>query len=388
MSLAERVDMVVIGAGPAGSVTAHQSATSGQSVLMLDKATFPRHKVCGCCLSHVGLAALRHCGLEEQVRSQSRVTLDRFQLHVRRDRMSVAIPQGLAISRAALDQTLIEAAVARGVVFHQGVTARVEAFDHRRQVRAVTWRDAAGQVRQVEAKTVVLAGGLGSLRALHGPEMAWHESKRSRIGCSTLVSELAYVERGSIDMISGRGGYVGFTRLEDDRVDVAAAFDPRFVQEQGGVGESVRSLMQGVKMPCSQSLVEATWRGTPRLTAGPDRVATPGLLLVGDAAGYVEPFTGEGMTWAILGGIGVAMAVCDVSRSAEAIAQQWTRNHDALLAKRKRKCRLITTLLRSERLTSWTVKLMNASHYARRAVVQASYQPPALTSPASSGALS
>lgn len=381
--MSQTLDMVVIGAGPAGSVTAHQTALRGRAVLMLDKAAFPRHKVCGCCLSQVGLAALKQCGLEDRVRACSSVRLDEFRLTVRGQRMNVSIPQGLAISRAALDQSLITAAVEAGVAFQQGVTACVEPWDQARQTRRVTWHDPDGQRRHVEARTVVLAGGLSAIRALREPEIQWHEHKRSRIGCSTWLADLPDVESGRIDMVLGRGGYVGMTRLEEGQVDIAAAIDPTFVQQCGGVNAAVTAIMQRADVPVAGNLETARWRGTPRLTARPDRVALPGLLLVGDAAGYVEPFTGEGMTWAILGGAGVAMAACDPARSALQVAQQWTRNHDQLLALRKRKCRAITTLLRSERLTLWTVKLLNASHRARRAVIQASYQPPALTSPAS-----
>lgn len=383
MKATERFDIIVIGAGPAGSVSAHQCATRGRSVLMLDKATFPRHKVCGCCLSHVGLEALRDCGLEERVRACSSVVLERFKLHVRGRQMQVDVPPGLAISRAALDQALIEAAVSQGVRFEQGVTAVVEPFDEATQTREVRWHDADGCERRAAAATVVLAGGLGAIRALRQQEIHWHEHQRSRIGCSTLVANVPGLEQGSIDMMTSRGGYVGLSRLEDGQVDIAAAMDPSFVQRSGGVGEAVALIMAQAGVSVPQGIREARWRGTPRLTAGPNRVSLAGLLLVGDASGYVEPFTGEGMTWAILGGAALAPIASDTTLSPAQIAQQWQRQHRRLLASRQRKCRAITTLLRSERLTALAVSLLNTSRHARRTVIAATHRPAVLTAPAS-----
>ncbi len=57
-------DVVVVGAGPAGALAARQAALSGLSVLLVDRAEFPRKKVCGCCLHPRGALALRRAGLE------------------------------------------------------------------------------------------------------------------------------------------------------------------------------------------------------------------------------------------------------------------------------------------------------------------------------------
>ena len=77
---------------------------------------------------------------------------------------------------------------------------------------------------------------------------------------------------------------------------------------------------------------------------------------VGDAAGYVEPFTGEGMAWAINGALALAPIVHSAGKKWEdAHVQIWNRTHARLVDRRQLACRLISKLLRSQRLTSWMI---------------------------------
>ena len=98
---------------------------------------------------------------------------------------------------------------------------------------------------------------------------------------------------------------------------------------------------------------DAVWRGTSRLTRR-RRVEAERLLVIGDAAGYVEPFTGEGIAWAMRSGEAVAEhALGHAERT-------WTVAHQALVGVRQRECRMIARLLRHSELSSVAIAALGA----------------------------
>src|SRR5262245_35379706 len=184
----EEWDAVVVGAGPAGSVTARELARRGLRVLLVDKATFPRPKVCGCCLNRATLAALAAVGLGHVPGRCGAVPLTGVKLAAGKLSADVRLPGGVAVSREAFDAALVEEAVAAGVTFRPGVT----------------WR--AGST---SASITILAAGLAANTA--------PPARGSRIGAGVVVPESlapGFFAPGTIYMATGRGGYVGLVRLE------------------------------------------------------------------------------------------------------------------------------------------------------------------------------
>src|ERR1700692_3155008 len=104
-------DVIVVGAGPAGSVAARELARHGAAVLLVDKARFPRPKVCGGCLNPQALSTLSAVGLGGLGERRGAVPLSRLELAVSglRARLSSS---GQALSRAVFDAALVEAAIA------------------------------------------------------------------------------------------------------------------------------------------------------------------------------------------------------------------------------------------------------------------------------------
>lgn len=134
--------------------------------------------------------------------------------------------------------------------------------------------------------------------------------------------------------------------MEDRRLNVAAALEPGFVRRTGAPGAAVRATLQEGGGP-AVDLVEARWRGTPPLSRRPSRVALERLLLVGDAAGYVEPFTGEGIAWAIGGAIAAAeIAEEGVGGWRGSLEGEWSRRHREVVGTRQATCGAIAWGLR------------------------------------------
>ncbi len=157
-------------------------------------------------------------------------------------------------------------------------------------------------------------------------------------------------------MACGGGGYTGLVRLEDGRLDAAAAFDAAWVRAAGGPGRAAARMVDEAGWPAANRLEESAWRGTPALTRRPRRVAAERLFVVGDAAGYVEPFTGEGMAWALASGTAVAPLAAE--RWRPELARQWTDLHGRIVGRRQTVCRTAAAVLRRPWLTRLVVRLL------------------------------
>jgi 2-polyprenyl-6-methoxyphenol hydroxylase-like FAD-dependent oxidoreductase len=158
---------------------------------------------------------------------------------------------------------------------------------------------------------------------------------------------------GTIHMSVGRMGYVGVVRTETDRALVAAAVDPRLLNESGSPALAVAAILRSAGRAQWAQLAstvwgDAAWQGTPALTRRLRRPAAERLLVLGDAAGYVEPFTGEGIGWGIASAENVAPLALAASRAwNSAIERDWLRVERSLMEHRRRFCRIVARGLRS-----------------------------------------
>ncbi len=169
----------------------------------------------------------------------------------------------------------------------------------------------------------------------------------------------AFYTAGVIFMACGRCGYLGLVRLEDGRLDLAAAFDPGWLRTRGGPGHAAVKLLAEVGWPPVPELAELAWRGTPALTRRARRLAAERLFLLGDAAGYIEPFTGEGMAWALAAGRAVApLAARAAERWHPGLAYEWGSVYRRLIGQRQLVCRGVAAVLRWPGLTRMIIHLL------------------------------
>jgi flavin-dependent dehydrogenase len=97
--------------------------------------------------------------------------------------------------------------------------------------------------------------------------------------------------------------------------------------------------------------VDLPWRGTPALTRSARRLAAERVFVLGDAAGYIEPFTGEGMAWALTSAAAVApLAARAAAHWRPTLAREWTACHARIVGGRQFVCRAAATVLRYPRL--------------------------------------
>ncbi len=338
-------DVIVLGAGPAGALAAHQLARRRLRVLLVDKRDFPRWKVCGTCLNGVALGALAEAGLPGLVDRLGGVPLNRLHLGLQHHQTELELPLGRSLSRGRLDLALGEAAVAEGAVWRRGTEATVAGpCPGGRQVRLRS--GAAPEL--TSARVVLVATGLGTPGLTPAIPIRNRVQAHSRVGagCRVAAGGSGY-GRGTIHMAIGRHGYVGLVRTETGDLNLAAAFDRAHLIQAGGAAPAAAAVLAEAGFEAVPEASAAAWRATPALTADHWPPAAERLLLLGDAAGYVEPFTGEGMGWALLGALAVVpLAVQGQHQWSRELERQWARRYGRLIGSRQRLCRALAFALR------------------------------------------
>ncbi len=350
-------DVLVVGAGPAGALAARQIALEGASVLLVDRATFPRWKVCGCCLNGSALATLASVALADLPEQLGAVPLRKLSVAARGCRAEIPLSSGVSLSREALDAALIQAARASGVEFLPETNASLGlvAGDYREVMLAH-----AGQQITAKAKLVLAADGLGGKLLARQDDFSAGAEKKSRIGAGVVLpTRPPFIPPGTVFMACSKGGYVGLVGLEDGRLDVAAAFDRQTVLDAGGPGNAAANILAEVGWPVLDGLADGPWRGTAALTRQASRLSCERVLVLGDAAGYVEPFTGEGIAWALASAVAVTPLVIRAAEQWDAtISSEWSRTLQETVRNRQILCRVVARALRYPALVRMVLKLL------------------------------
>lgn len=383
----ERVwEVVVVGAGPAGAATAWRLAAAGRRTLLVDRHGFPRSKVCGCCLSPRAVAecaALGPGGLLDDA-----VPLDSVWLCQQGRTARVEVAGGRIMSRASLDPHLVRGGIAAGSEWLPGlaVSAVIEPGNDAAGPATVVASLAEGgscKTIPLRAERVVLATGLSDLVRIGGagkPRRARGRiiSTGSRIGVgSTLEAGTCDLPAGQLVMAVGRRGYCGLVRLEDGRIDIAAAIDRGGLPSPCGIGGLMASLLaeatpQISLLPAAAAVAAAGFRATPPLSRTAPLVSGgQRVFRVGDAASYVEPFTGEGIGWALAGArmlVASMLGPQGLRPLAEAAARYFEADRRGFGGARSR-CRVVAAAVRRPPVVSAAIAVARAAPWAARMAV-------------------
>jgi flavin-dependent dehydrogenase len=287
------------------------------------------------------------------------VPLGRMRLAAGMRQAWLTLPGGVALSRQSFDAGLVRAAIQAGAEFLPDTHVTLAAGKPEAKVRNVNLRQ-DGQSRLAAARVLLAADGLGNKFLAGDRQFRIAAESDSRIGAGAVAATAPadYVS-GTIFMACGVGGYVGLVRLEDGRLDIAAALDPAFVRQAGGLGEAATRIIRTAGLPPVPKLAELPWRGTPLLTRRAMRPACERAFALGDAAGYVEPFTGEGMAWALASGVAVVPLALRAARHWDPqLVRRWSMLHRHTVARRQRACHVVAALLRRPGLTRLLVGVL------------------------------
>lgn len=348
-------DFVVVGAGPAGSATSYYLARAGLDVALLEKATFPRDKICGDGLTPAAVAEIQLMGVDTTGWHRNKglnVIGGGHSVYLNWPETKSAPNFGMARTRMELDEALARRAESAGVRLYEGVNVNGAIQDATGRVRGVTAKVGKGKdARDIDfhARVVVEAGGVAARlatslgiekienRPLGVAARAYFKSPKGEAEWMDSHLELWSGKRGESDLLPGYGWLFP---LGNGVVNV-------------GLG-SVSSTSKATKLPYKDIFktwvanLPEEWEMTEENQVGPLRSAAlpmsfnrkphyrDGLVIVGDAGGMVSAFDGEGIAPAMRAGRYAADAMVSalsrtsnkgfdraMERYTEALRQDW-----------------------------------------------------------------
>lgn len=311
-------DVIVVGGGPAGASAAYYLAIQGHDVLVLEKATFPRDKICGDGLTPRAVSELVRMGIDTAgwVRNYG------IRGYGAGNFVEVPWPElasmpnyGLAKRRKELDHILIRHAVAAGARLEEGV-AVTGAIRHERTGHVVgVLAKAHGEPREYRARYVVDAGGaaarlatsLGRVQSKNRPMGVAHRTyMRSPLASTDFMESQLELWEGEAGRSNNAPGYGWAWPVEPGVLNVGLG---SLSSKGAPKGLDYRAMFE-----TWMANAPAEWEFAPENMEGPLRGAAlpmafsrkplyaDGLLLVGDAGGMVSPFNGEGIAYALRSG--------------------------------------------------------------------------------------
>ena len=330
MVSANSYDVIIAGGGPAGSSTAIELASKGARVLLVEEKTFPRAKLCGEFISPECLTHFKRLGVLDQMTSAGGTALSETVFYSRRGH-SVAVPSewfgpgatALGLSRSEMDRKLLDRAKDVGVVVLEDTHASglilkrgsvlgisVKTVSAINEYRSFVTIDATGRTRALarhagHTDAQVGKGGMTRRKKTKPPFVAFKAHL-----------ENARVAGGACEIYFYSGGYGGLSGVEGGASNLCFIVSADDVRRHGSDPEVVMREVVMKNARANYTLANARTRThwlSVSLESFGRRTLTPalGLLTIGDAAAFIDPFTGSGMLMALESGQVAAEIVSD-----------------------------------------------------------------------------
>lgn len=349
-------DVVIVGGGPAGALAALILARAGARVRVFERARFPRHKLCGDTLNPGALAVLaRHLDVTWLAANSNDI-----------HGMLITGPGGIAVravygagiagravTRQVFDEWLLRQAGEAGAHVEEGVAVKGALVSGGRVSGVIAMCGGGGEAAHAGRLVIAADGRRSTLAFSRGLARQPARPRRWAIGgYFTDVTGCGTVG----EMHVRRGHYIGVAPVPGGLTNVCVVM-PHATGDQpiGPPAEVIRTRLDG-DPSLRDRFAAARLVGDP-VMLGPmaidtDTAGEPGLLLAGDAAGFIDPMTGDGMRLALAGAELAAAAALDVlaGRLSPAIAHlELTRRRRAAFASKWRFNRTLRTLVASPR---------------------------------------
>jgi geranylgeranyl reductase family protein len=301
-------DVAVIGGGPAGASAAITLAKFGYSVLLVERAVFPRDKLCGDFINPANWPILQELNVSQDVLAREHAEVRKFRLTASNGtEAATALPMdgaqkfGLGFRRYYLDQLLMERAKRDGASVVEG--AKVKRLCKEAEGWILQF-ERAGELVSHRAKIVVGADGRNSWVAWRLGAGGVQRSRRGSVGFAVQLKKLHGLD-GSVEIHQFPGGYAGLVRVDARTINLCFTIARSSLQPSVSF-EALRNLQLNKNPFLRDELIDAEPCGDLRSVSPvyfpPRKCFGDGFLLVGDAARVTEPVTGEGIYFALRSG--------------------------------------------------------------------------------------
>jgi flavin-dependent dehydrogenase len=381
-------DAVIVGGGPAGTSAAIHLAANGARVLLAEQKKFPRAKLCGEFISPECLGHFERLGVAARMMEAGGAELSETVFYSRSGR-NVSVPSAwfgegkagaLGLSRAEMDERLLERAREVGVEVLEETQSAGLLMDERRRVRGVRLKQ-GGQ--SFEVNSLIAIDATGRSRALARRIEKDEDIKhRSRKRSAPLVAFKAHLENvggasGSCEIFFYHGGYGGLNRVEGGLSNLCFIVRARDVR--ACEGDAVRVMREVVmkNRRAAETLagarVRSEWLAVALEGFGRRQIVPAvGMLAVGDAASFIDPFTGSGMLMALESGeLAAQMIVRHLhalrrGETFDEVACDYRVRYKQIFGARLRVCALMRRAAFVPRFAETLIFALSASERARR----------------------
>ena len=368
-------DVAIVGAGPAGSSAAIRLANVGRKVLLIDKAHFPRHKLCGEFVSPECLDHLKDLGVFPRIDKASPTKINKTVFYSSGGR-SFSIPSrwlarnnadSIGLSRRAFDQILLDRAAECGASVRTEV-AVLDVTTGEGQPIQLSLRTIGGSIYEITAPIMIDATGRGRYVARRF-DKGTSNTKPRQVAFKVHLRGAA-IEHGACEIFSYPGGYGGCSSVEDGLYNLCFVVDSELVRAIGSdplkvLKETVLKNQRAADVLANIE-IEGDWITVPIARYGSlDPAPAPGLLAIGDAAAFIDPFTGSGIAMALQSS-GIASDTILKYREPDAIGNAYRRSHAATFQKRLMVCRALRFLSSSPKLADAMIAGLGKSEPFRR----------------------
>jgi len=369
-----QVDVAIIGAGPAGSTLATLLAKSGLSCAVVDRDTLPRDKVCGEFLSYDALPILEWLGAASTVDSAGATKIRRCRIFGSSRTYEFEFPgEARGISRMQFDALLLKNAEAHGALRMDGWTAlRVERAEGG---PALIVESRSGEIRQIQARVIAGAWGRwGRFDKQLGRRFVSNISHR-HFGFKRHYRGIT-ADSDSVDLYSFHGGYLGVSAIENGHTNICGlVHQKRMAGMRGGWKNFVPSIVDE-SAPLRALFATHEPDQDDFLTSEPVvfRAREPvegGIVMIGDAAGIIDPLTGNGMAMAVQSALLAACSIREIlsGRDRPLAEKQYASDYRNLFQSRLLWSRSAARILSHPRLLDLSLTIAGRSRLGRRILI-------------------
>jgi flavin-dependent dehydrogenase len=393
------LNVIIVGAGPAGASLAIRLAKAGFEVCLIEREKFPREKLCGEFISPECLAHFKDLGVFEEMLAVGGDRISQTVFYEPNGR-SVSVSSNwfegnfqnaLSISRAEMDFRLLKKAKASGVeVFEE--TAAVGLLFEKDKVCGVKAKSKTGEIFEIEADFTIDATGRANVLGKLAEKFKIQNSKfkiaeiqnpksknQNRLVGFKAHLENVSLEKGRCEIYFFRGGYGGLSYIENNLANHCFLIKAAVVKEfNSDVGQILRKVIFQNKR-AFETLKDAKpvydWLAVSVEGFGArDLNPAPRLFSIGDAAAFIDPFTGSGMLMALESAEILSKIIAENRFAAEKIAENYQILYARRFQKRLRVCSILRRAAFVPNLAKYIISILGFSEKAREILARATRQ--------------